>query len=405
MDAFTSCENGKQQREDNSGEDRSTARCSWFGVALLGGLGLVAAADYAAALGGTEILVKRQYLWLAVGAAAALGISFTPHGRYRRDMPRWLPWLFFVLGILLLAALPAIGTEISGHHLRIRAGGVSINATLWGSLLLLPGLARLLTGRLSPGTFLALAGTLFFVNLVLVATHQSSALFCFDGTMILLLLFAGISQGGKLGSVRCRAWAFFALAAVVSCFALMPLVDLVCSQPSRLVQLLAAWQPQGDMKRVENFHAWTVHRNFLDGELLGAQEPFIVSRCVYGKAAISDFVLQMPAFRFGLPATAVLLAFSVLLAFLWIRHALRTPGPEERLWRLGLALFLILHMVGSTARTTGLIPFMPSMAFPFLAYGGNITLWSFVCLGLLLRPVHPGHVRTEHEQPSREEII
>ena len=170
MDAFAPCENGQQQREDNSGEDRSAARCSWFGVALLGGLGLVAAADYAAALGGTEILLKQQYLWLAVGAAAALGVSSTPCG-YRRGMPRWLPWPFFVFGIFLLAVLPCIGTEISGHHLRIRAGGVSINATLWGSLLLLPGLARLLARRFSPGALLALTGTLF-VNLVLVATYQ-----------------------------------------------------------------------------------------------------------------------------------------------------------------------------------------------------------------------------------------
>ena len=80
--------------------------------------------------------------------------------------------------------------------------------------------------------------------------------------MILLLLSAGISQGRTLGSAPFRAWAFLRLLPWYPVSRLMPLVDLVCSQPSRFVQLLAAWQPQGDLKRVENFHAWTVHRNF-----------------------------------------------------------------------------------------------------------------------------------------------
>lgn len=387
----------KSTRDNGASPDtKAVGRVSFSAAIVLGGLGLLAAYEYGMVHDGELRLFWRQGLFLAAGLVLASALAFAPRVQGLPRFRQHAVWVAFALGILLFLAgqTPGIVLEIGGLQRWIQLFGFRINTALWAGLVLLPGMVHFVAQQLTAKRLLALAATLLYVNISLINTRNTPALFWFNGAvgvMLLATLHPLFQPDGVPSRVQ-RNLRVGLLVSVAS-FATSPLF----MHGFRVKQLFLAWMPQCQEKHDHLYFAWAAHQNFIDGGLWGSGEPFTASRLIASKAVVSDFVLQVVGYRFGALGVLAVIALCLWLAWLWLRHAFCATAPHQRLWRLGLAAFLLLHIFGSIARTTALIPIVPPIPFPFMACGGNITLWSFICLGLLLRNPEPDERQTAKE--------
>jgi cell division protein FtsW (lipid II flippase) len=375
---------------DISGEVRGKQWKSLSLVLLLAGFGLVAASDYDGAFNRSGAILFSQVLYDCIGVILVLSLFFAPFAGRWGDVRRWATRGFFALGIVfLMVPLSPWYCDVNSQRWWIQLLGFRVNLCIWSELFILPVIVRTLARPFTRKHALFLIGLLCFVNISLHSTRSTSAIVWFN-CVIALLLLATLSSRFRAANTLSRRDRIFriCLIALLIITVVSPITSIFYNPyaRNRLIELCTvAWTPEHMKNYNTHYQPWMIYRNFRDGGLTGSSNLLTIRQCVGFKSSISEYALQMVGFRFGLVGVSLVLAASVWLARLWIRHALYAPTLELRLWRLGLSLFLVFHMFASAIRTTGLIQLMPATSYPFLAYGANITLWSFACLGLLLQ--------------------
>ena len=80
----------------------------------------------------------------------------------------------------------------------------------------------------------------------------------------------------------------------------------------------------------------------------------------------------------------MLIIFFILIAFLGLRISLRSQNNYSKLISIGCSTMLIGQSIMHLAVTSGSMP-TTGLPLPFISYGGNSLLSSFLIGGLLLR--------------------
>lgn len=382
-------------------------------VGVLLFFGFYAALDYDEAFNHHGATLLSQVIYDGFGIVLALSLFFASSSRYWNTIWPWLARGFFVVGILLfIIPLSPWCCDINGQRWWFQLWNFRINICLWGELFLLPGVVRLIAKPFTIKRILLLVGLLLFVNASIHETRLSSAWIWFNSVIALMLLATLSLQFRRTTEISSRDRRVrIRLVVFIGFIIISPILYAFFFNGFHFYVLItrfaawfaATWHPERMKGYTFTYQIWMIYHNFVEGGLTGSSHALTARQCVGLKSAISEFVLQIVGFRFGFISVLIVIADSVALAYFCFRQALRASVLEFRLWQLGLSLLLVLYMFASITRTLGLLPIMPATSYPFLAYGANITLWSFVCLGLLFqdkrlpeKPVVPVNPSAKH---------
>ncbi len=304
---------------------------------------------------------KKQIIWAAAGMIAFLVARLLP---YEKVADR--AYLFYGGGLILLLALPFVGTAVHGAKRWIVFGPVRITPSEFMKLGLVFGLARCLRFRREElaqlqGYILPCVITAVPLLIVLTQPDLGTSL-TFIPALFVMLYVAGARRG-----VLAFGGAAMAVAAPLAFF-------FVLHKYQRL-RLLAFWNPEKyalDVAYQSIQSVIAVGNGGLDGADTGVGA---MGRMGFVPARHTDFIFTVVAEEGGfIVATAVLLVLLWLLVAL-LEVAAQTREPFGRLVAAGVTAILGTQVLVNVAMTLGCGP-VTGLPLPFLSYGGSsLVLW------------------------------
>jgi cell division protein FtsW (lipid II flippase) len=328
-------------------------------------------------------LALRQGLWLVVGVAV-----FSACAILIRDY-RELDGIKYILGLgaivlLLLPAIPGLGTTINGASLWVELGPVAFQPGELAKVFFVIFLAGYLRDRREllgggMGRFglppLKHAGPLLVIwggaMLVLFQTNDlGGGLFYFSVFLAMLYMATGRFAFVLIGS------ALFALGAY-GLYHVVPHVE------DRVSIWLHPWSdPFGDgYQLVQSIYA--ISGGGLFGTGLGRGVLLTPEGNPYIPFLETDFIYAGIAQELGLAGGAAVVLLYVLLLYRGFRIAMLADDGFSKLLAAGLTATLALQAFIIVGGVTGLIP-LTGITLPFVSYGGSSLVANFLVLWLLL---------------------
>ena len=334
----------------------------------------------------------RQGLWIVVALGAFAATLLVLHRDYRRLESYKYLFGLTAIGLLVLPAVPGLGTSVNGARLWIHFGSLQFQPGELAKVFLIVFLAGYLRekrevlaqGRLKDfGPLLLIWGG---AMLVLVETNDLGSALLYFGIFLAMLYVAT----GRLLYVGLGAGLFVAGAAGV--------YQLVAHVRDRVTIWL---------------HPWTDHAVYcgINGKMLPRQDcaSYQLVKSLYsvahgnwfgtglGKGTFetteghqlipylnTDFIYSALAQELGLVGVAALLLVYMLFVALGFKIAMLADDGFSKLLAVGLTFAFALQtfiIVGGILR---LIP-LTGITLPFVSYGGSSVVANFVLLaGLLL---------------------
>ncbi|HEX6701260.1 MAG TPA: FtsW/RodA/SpoVE family cell cycle protein [Gaiellaceae bacterium] len=350
------------------------------------------------AIGVTEIYrlnpddAFRQGLWVVVGVGLFAGVLILLRGDYRRLESYKYLFGLTAIGLLVLPALPGLGTTVNGARLWVHVGSLQFQPGELAKLMLIVFLAGYLREKREMlaqfrlkdiGPLLVIWGG---AMLVLVETNDLGSALLYFGIFLAMLYVAT----GRLLYVALGAGLFVGGAAGV--------YQLVAHVRDRVTIWL---------------HPWTDHAVYcgINGKMLPRQDcaSYQLVKSLYsvahgnwfgtglGKGTFettsgqplipylnTDFIYSALAQELGLVGVAALLLVYMLVVARGMKIAMLAEDGFSKLLAVGLTFAFALQtfiIVGGILR---IIP-LTGITLPFVSYGGSSVVANFVLLaGLLL---------------------
>ncbi|MCE9585579.1 rod shape-determining protein RodA [Candidatus Nomurabacteria bacterium] len=116
----------------------------------------------------------------------------------------------------------------------------------------------------------------------------------------------------------------------------------------------------------------------------------------------TDFIFAAFAEEWGF--VGVLLLFILFALTIWriLRNALLGSSNFEILFGLGVAIFLMSHILINIGMNIGILP-VTGITLPFMSYGGSHLLTEFMALGILMSM--RSYARVAHKDDMRNEFL
>ena len=371
-----------------------------FLVAALATFGLIAlySAGYSMSLREPTAAVTRQLIYLPISVLMGL-LAW----RLDLDMLRHLRWkfLWFVMGLLLLARTPGVGRMVNGSWRWIDFGFFRLQPSDLAKVALVVVLADILAAmqrRTLPyrGRFWQLSSREPYV-----LTPSAWADYR-DGFLrpvgAILLVCAGIALGPDLGTIvlccavgGCMMFVCGARPAYLGTAVLVGAAGfafLVFNWGNRLRRFTSFLDPEG-RQGDEAYQLFQGMLAFACGGTTGVGPGNGLQQRAYLPEAHTDFVFTIIGEEYGLVATS-LVALAYLAIFLVVVRELRRCTDLFRFaLALGCSLFLTLQALVNMLVVTGMLP-TKGIALPFISYGGTNLVVSGILIGLMLNALRDG---------------
>ncbi len=316
-------------------------------------------------MGDGSYFIKRQLLWLlASWTIAWLAISI--------NLKKWLKVskLCLIFCIILVGATLVFGSTINGASRWLIVGPIQIQP----SELVKP--------------FIILQSAYLFAQWERIKNGQKLMELSLFGLLILLILKQpNLSTAALLGIL---IW-MIALAAGIKFQNLFSAAFLGIAiggysiarhtyQLKRVTSFINPWEdPQGNgYQLIQSLLAIGSGGWFGEGYGLSTQ------KLLYLPFLNTDFIFSVFAEEFGFAGSFMFMTFLILIAFLGLRISLRSQNNYTKLISIGCITMLIGQSIMHLAVTSGSMP-TTGLPLPFISYGGNSLLSSFLIGGLLLR--------------------
>ncbi len=285
------------------------------------------------------------------------------------------PLLIAVIGLLLLVAVPGVGTSVNGNRNWIRLGGpvqiqpsefAKLALVLWGADLLarkqqmkmLNQWKHLLVPLVPMGVLL--------LTLVLVGGDMGTAM------IICALLFGQLWLSGA-------PMRLFAAAGAVALAFSAALIVLVPHRLGRLDCIGATHMPADGSCWQAVHGVYALATGGLFGTGLGAS----VEKWGQLPEPHTDFIFAVTGEELGLAGTLSVLALFTALGYAGIRVAGRTKDPFTRYAAGGATTWIMAQAVINIGAVLGLLP-IAGVPLPMFSYGGSALLPTMFAVGMLL---------------------
>jgi len=317
--------------------------------------------------------LERQILFITVGVVVAVVAAFIAPRHMRRLYP-----LAFVAMMVALWLVLQVGVEVSGTRGWFSLGTFRMQPSEPGKLVVIVGLALLLSPRAGGGAGLTRLG------LALVLTAAPIGLLVLQpdlGTMLVYLVVALVSVVAS--GIKLRWIALLAVVAAVGIVGVLRSDALAEYQEARLRVYLFTPSEVSDDAATYAFNVEQAQIAIGNGGLRG-QGLFegTQTRSDLVPEQQTDFIFTVAGEELGLRGASLLLGlYAVLLFRIW-RTAQIAATPFERLLCTGVFSMFLFQMFQSVGMTMGMMP-VTGIPLPLVSYGGSSMLTSMAALGLV----------------------
>jgi cell division protein FtsW len=314
-------------------------------------------------------MLKRQAIWLVVGAAGCVTVAAMPYHKLRQHAP----WLLGACGVLLLLVLvPHIGVKVNGARRWLGIGAVRFQPADFAKIGLVLWLAHYLAkekrrlDRFGRG-FMVPMGVVGMTLLLILAEPDFGTTALLAAVTFSLMFIAG---------VRVRYLAPTILTGLVS------FVVLIMHNPVRKARMLA-FMDLDKYKAGPGYQVWQAILAFGSGGVSGLGLGNSRQKMFYLPESHTDFIFPIIGEELGLVgAICILLAFVVLFVCAVV-ISINAPDPFGQYLGLGVAMLLGLQTIINIGVVTAWLP-TKGLPLPFISYGGSNLVVNLVSVGILL---------------------
>jgi cell division protein FtsW (lipid II flippase) len=371
-------------------------------AALLNGVGLVVVRrgdlflKDKGAPGAKHPAAPLQLVWTVVGIVVFIAVLALV--RDHRVLDRYRYTLALIgLGLLLIPAVPGLGTTINGAKLWVNIGGVSFQPSEIAKICLIIFFASYLVSkrevlslatRRVAGLHLPRARDL---GPVLLAWLASMAVLVREKDLGSSLLFFGIFIVMLYVVTQRTSWLLIGLglfgAGTMLAYQLFSHVrSRITTQLHPLAGGKASQLGQGLF-------------GFANGGLVGSGLGRGAPQVFPYQYIRTDFVAALIGEELGLVGMTALLAVFALLVLRGLRTAIGCRDDFGKLLATGLSFALALQVFVVIGGVTRLIP-LTGMTLPFVAYGGSSIVANYALVALLIRISDSGRAQTATAAPA-----
>jgi len=314
-------------------------------------------------------LVKKQMIFLALGAAAAFVLSLTPLSFFRSAMPLIL---LATLVFSLLPFVPGLGLKVLGSRRWISVLGLSLQPSEMVKVTLVLYLASYFSKgeERARGTLNELVPPFIvvcvFVAIIYLQNDYSTAIF---------VLVLGLAV---LFYARVR----ILHVALVTLFTLPLGLLLLFARAHRVERLLAFFDASSDAAG-RGYQILSARSALVSGGLWGKGLGRGTAKLGALPMAHSDFIYAVIGEETGFLGALFVLALFALFAWRGYQVALRSADPFGSCAAFGLTTAIVLQALLNMAVSVGLIP-TTGVTLPFFSAGGSSLFVSLLMCGLLV---------------------
>lgn len=334
---------------------------------------------------GDNTLFTRQMTFVGVSLVAFFGVSRI-NIRLLRDSR--LLVMLYGLGILSLMGLFVFGATIKGSTSWYQIAGFSLQPSDPIKIILILVLAKYLSRRhieLRRPRHIIITGLYFLVPFLLIFLQPDFGSAIILGAIWLgMILVAGISWKHLLVILGIISLAGFG----IWNFAFEPY------QQDRIATFL---QPLSDIQGA-GYNAYQSTIAVGSGKLIGKGVGYgTQSRLAFLPENETDFIFASFAEEWGFVGSLIILVALATIIWRVLRTSLRGASNFETLYGVGLAIYLVTHIVVNVGMNLGVLP-VTGIPLPLMSYGGSHLLTEFIGLGILMGMYRYSRDRRAHDR-------
>jgi cell division protein FtsW len=314
-------------------------------------------------------MLKRQAIWLVVGAVGCVTVATMPYQRLRQ----YAPWLLGGCAVLLLLVLiPHVGIKVNGARRWLGAGGIRFQPADFAKIALVLWLAHYLAkekrrlDRFGRGFAVPMGVTGFTLLLILAEPDFGTTALLAAVTFCLMFI----------GGVRVRYLAPTILSG------LLAFGVLIMHNPVRKARMLAFMDLE-KYKAGPGYQVWQAILAFGSGGLSGLGLGNSRQKMFYLPESHTDFIFPIIGEELGLVGALIILFAFVVLFVCAVVISINATEPFGQFLGMGVALLLGLQTIINIGVVTAWLP-TKGLPLPFISYGGSNLVVNLVSVGILL---------------------
>lgn len=333
--------------------------------------------------GDQHYLLKRQLVWLLIGAVGCVTAASVPYSKWRGVCTAFIIVSAVMLALVLI---PHVGLKVGGARRWLGLGPMRFQPSEFAKLALVIWLAHWLAkekrriDRFGRG-FAVPVGVVGCLLLLVLAEPDFGSTALLASVSFALMFIAG---------VRLR----FLVPTVVAGGG--GLLALMIHNPERSRRLLAFLDLE-KYKQGAGYQVWQAILAFGSGGFNGLGLGNSRQKMFYLPEAHTDFIFPIVGEELGLVGTlGILLAFALLVACAVI-ISLRASDLYGQYLGLGIALLIAMQALINIGVVTAWLP-TKGLPLPFISFGGSNLVLNMTAVGVLLNIFHHGAAETENEE-------
>lgn len=313
--------------------------------------------------------LKKQIVFVFIGLCGMIAMSRFPYHFWKRLA---YPGIIISCALLVLLALPGVGTTVGGATRWLKVGSFSFQVSEVVKVAMVIFMAHYLTKK---AEHLKEFFRVFLVPLVLTSIIVALILTQPDfGTAVIIsatVLFMFFVAGGRVIHL-----AGLAVASVPLC------VFLLVRESYRIQRIMAFRSPWEDPSE-KGYQIIQSFISFGSGGTFGVGLGNSMQKLFYLPEPHTDFILAVLAEEGGFVAVALVIMLFAILVARGFMIAFRSETLFGTLLAAGLTVLLALQGFVNMAVVMGLMP-TKGLALPFMSYGGTSLIMSMVIIGILI---------------------
>ncbi|MBI4268233.1 rod shape-determining protein RodA [Candidatus Uhrbacteria bacterium] len=280
--------------------------------------------------------------------------------------------ILYAISLALLVAVLFFGADVRGTSRWFQIGGFAFQPVEFAKIALILMLARYFsryTRQMRVGRHLFMTGILAFIPISLTLLQPD-----FGSAVILFLIWLGMII---LSGIPKR----FGIGLLVLACAIAPVVWFGVFKEYQKQRILTYLSPQSD-RQGSGYNVRQAMIAIGEGQLFGrGLGQGSQSHLKFLPETQTDFIFSVLAEEVGLFGLGIIFLFWTLLFYRLTRIMLLARDDFALYSVLGVALFLLIHVVFNIGGNLGLIPFK-GVVLPFMSYGGSALAAALVGIGI-----------------------
>ena len=333
--------------------------------------------------GDQHYLLKRQLVWLLVGAMACVATASVPYPKWRGVCTALLVASAVMLALVLI---PHVGLKVNGARRWLGLGPVRFQPSEFAKLALVVWLAHWLAkekrriDRFGRG-FAVPMGVVGCLLMLGLAEPDFGSTALLASVSIAMMFIAGVRLRFLVPTVLTGAGGF---------------IGLMVHNPERSRRLLAFLDLE-KYKQGAGYQVWQAILAFGSGGFNGLGLGNSRQKMFYLPEAHTDFIFPIVGEELGLVGTVgILLAFALLIACAVI-ISLRASDLYGQYLGFGIALLIAMQALINIGVVTAWLP-TKGLPLPFISFGGSNLVLNMAAVGVLLNIFRHGTAETESEE-------